>query len=69
MIISRIKGEKGFIDIYNKSNGNLELINNIKCLISENEDRVDYSVFPCKLEMLFSVYEKSWKTNNKYEKI
>ena len=69
MIISSIKGEKGFVDIYNKSNGNFELINNIKGLISENEDRVNYSVFLCNLEILFSDYEKVWKTNVKYEKI
>ena len=61
MIISRIKGEKGFVDIYNKSNGNFELINNIKGLISENEDRINYSVFLCNLEILFSDYEKVGK--------
>lgn len=50
MIISRIKGEKGFVDIYNKSNGNFELINNIKGIISE-----------MKIELIIQYFYAIWK--------
>ena len=45
MKISRIKNEDVLIDIYNKSNGDIELIDNIKKIFNEKKDNDDIQVF------------------------
>lgn len=45
MKISRIKNEDVLIDMYNKSNGDIELIDNIKKIFNGKKDNDDIQVF------------------------